>query len=74
MPIVMTGVLIAITLLWMRVTSVIITIGPLWLDITPFDDLVQFAAIEPDTATLRAVVDFDALPIRHRQRCFTCGT
>lgn len=26
------------------------------------DDLVEFAAIEPDTAALRADIDFDALP------------
>lgn len=30
-----------------------------------FDDLVEFAAIEPDAATLRAIVDFNALPFAH---------
>jgi hypothetical protein len=29
------------------------------------DDLVEFAAIEPDAATLRTVVDLDALAISH---------
>ena len=29
------------------------------------DDLVEFAAIEPDAATLRAIVDLDALPFAH---------
>src|SRR5688500_16554 len=30
------------------------------------DDLVQFTAIEPDTAALRAMVDFDAFTTRDR--------
>src|SRR3546814_4346342 len=29
------------------------------------DDLVEFAAIEPDPTTLRAIVDLDALPLAH---------
>src|SRR3546814_12510692 len=29
------------------------------------DDLVEFAAIEPDPTTLRAIVDLDALPLPH---------
>lgn len=29
------------------------------------DDLVEFAAIEPDPATLRAIVDLDALALAH---------
>ena len=32
------------------------------------DDLVELAAIEPDAAALRAIVDFDALPFAHHQR------
>ena len=31
----------------------------------PFDDLVEFAAIEPDPATLRAIVNLDALALAH---------
>src|SRR5690606_32861776 len=31
------------------------------------DDLVELAAIEPDAAAFRAVVDLDALPVRHQQ-------
>ena len=41
----------------------------------PFKDLVQFTTIQPDTAALRAIVNFDALPIRHDQVNFnTSGT
>ena len=29
------------------------------------DDLVEFAAIEPDPTTLRAIVDLDALALAH---------
>ena len=29
------------------------------------DDLVEFAAIEPDPTALRAIVDLDALPLAH---------
>ncbi len=32
------------------------------------DDLVQLAAIEPDTTALRAIVDFNALPLAHHKR------
>jgi hypothetical protein len=31
----------------------------------PFDDLVEFAAVEPDAPALRAIVDLDALPLGH---------
>ena len=31
------------------------------------DDLVELAAVEPDAAALRAIVDLDALPVAHRQ-------
>src|SRR5690606_16351269 len=31
------------------------------------DDLVELAAIEPHAAALRAIVDLDALPVRHQQ-------
>jgi len=66
MPIVMTGGLIAITLLRVRAAAIVVMVGPLWLDITPFNDLVEFAAIEPDAPALGAVVDLDALPFGHR--------
>src|SRR5690606_10567415 len=40
-----------------------------------FDDLVQLAAIEPHTAALGAVIDFDSLPFGHDQVLgFTNGT
>lgn len=29
----------------------------------PFDDLVEFASIEPNPPALRTIIDFDALPI-----------
>ena len=32
-----------------------------------FDDLVEFATVEPDPATLRAIVDLDALALAHNQ-------
>ena len=32
----------------------------------PFDNLVQFTAVKPDAASLRAIVNLDALPIAHR--------
>src|SRR5688500_2557610 len=32
------------------------------------DDLVELAAVEPDAAALRAIVDLDPLPIAHRER------
>src|SRR5690606_6251013 len=32
----------------------------------PLDDLVELAAIEPDAAALRTIVDLDALPGRHQ--------
>ena len=32
------------------------------------DDLVEFAAVEPDAAALRALVDLDALAFAHYQR------
>lgn len=35
--------------------------------ISPLDDLVEFAAIEPNTTALGAVVDLDALPLTHDQ-------
>ena len=34
---------------------------------TALDDLVEFAAIEPHAATIRAIVDLDALTIAHDQ-------
>ena len=33
------------------------------------DDLVQLAAVEPDAAAVRAVIDFDALAFGHGQPC-----
>ena len=33
-----------------------------------FNNLVKFAAIKPDAAALRAIVNLDALPVAHRQR------
>jgi hypothetical protein len=33
-----------------------------------FDNLVKFAAIKPDAAALRAIINLDALPVAHRQR------
>ena len=36
------------------------------------DDLVEFAAIEPDAATLRAIVDLDALPLAHHEIDAAC--
>jgi hypothetical protein len=30
-----------------------------------FDDLVKFAPVQPDAATLGAIVNFDALPFGH---------
>src|SRR5690606_15930586 len=32
------------------------------------DDLVELAAVEPDAAALRAIVDLDPLAVAHRQR------
>ena len=29
------------------------------------DDFVEFAAVQPDSAALRALIDFDALPLTH---------
>ena len=29
------------------------------------DDFVEFAAVQPDSAALRAIIDFDALPLTH---------
>lgn len=34
---------------------------------TALDNLVELASIEPNTPALRAVVDFDALPLAHEQ-------
>jgi hypothetical protein len=39
-----------------------------------FDDLVELAAIEPDSATLRAIIDLDSLPVAHHQRNLADGT
>lgn len=39
----------------------------------PFDDLVEFATIEPDTPASRAIVDLDALAIRHDEIDPTVG-
>src|SRR3546814_18637941 len=36
------------------------------------DDLVEFAAIEPDPTTLRAIVDLDALPLAHDEIDAAC--
>ena len=33
------------------------------------DDLVQFAAVEPDAAAVRAVVDLDAVALAHHEGC-----
>lgn len=38
--------------------------------IRAFDDLVKFAAIEPNAAALRAIIDFHALTLRHDERGF----
>lgn len=38
-----------------------------------FDDLVEFAAIEPDSPALRAIIDFDALPLAHDEIDFANG-
>jgi hypothetical protein len=37
----------------------------------PFNDLVQFAAVKPDAAALWAIVDLNALSLRHNQRNLT---
>jgi len=37
------------------------------------DDLVEFAAIEPDAAALGTIVDFHTLPVAHDQRYLTNG-
>jgi hypothetical protein len=34
---------------------------------TALDDLVEFAAVEPDAAALRAVIDLDTLPVAHME-------
>jgi hypothetical protein len=39
-----------------------------------FDDLVQFSAIKPDAAALRAIVDFHSVPIGHHKCCSVDGT
>src|SRR3546814_13642863 len=36
------------------------------------DDLVEFAAIEPDPTTLLAIVDLDALPLAHDEIDAAC--
>ena len=33
-----------------------------------FDNLVEFTAIKPDAAALRAIINLDALPVAHGQR------
>ena len=33
----------------------------------PLDDLVKFSPVKPDTATFRAVIDFDPLTFGHDQ-------
>src|SRR5688500_5207803 len=38
------------------------------------DDLVELTAVEPDTATGRAVVDLDTLAIGHEERGAVSGT
>ena len=51
-------------------------IGVLWRRFTrggcgwaaAFDNLVEFSAIKPHAAALRAIVNLDALPVAHRQR------
>ncbi len=40
----------------------------------PLDDLVQLAAVQPDAAARRAVVDLDSLPLRHLQNGLILGT
>lgn len=32
-----------------------------------FDDLVEFAAIQPDSTAFRAIIDFDSLSLGHHQ-------
>lgn len=32
-----------------------------------FDDLIQLTAIKPNTATLRAIINLDTLPVAHRK-------
>jgi hypothetical protein len=49
-------------------------LGRLVLD-GAFDDLVEFATIEPDSTALGTVVDFDALTVGHNQiHFFAYGT
>src|SRR5919109_3146504 len=38
------------------------------------DDFVEFAAVQPDAATLRAIIDFYALPVCHLQLDLTRRT
>jgi len=40
---------------------------------TPFQDLVEFAAIEPYAPALGAVVDLDALAFGHHEGCVTAS-
>lgn len=35
--------------------------------IGPLDDLIELAAVEPDATAFRAVIDFDAISVRHHQ-------
>jgi len=34
---------------------------------TAFDDLVQLTPIQPDAPALRAIINFDPLPVAHNQ-------
>jgi hypothetical protein len=43
------------------------TIGGRGLLGAAFNDLVEFAAIQPDSPALGAVINFDSLPLGHQQ-------
>lgn len=40
---------------------------------TAFDDLVQFAAIEPDPTALGTIINLNSLPFAHDEIHTTCG-
>jgi hypothetical protein len=49
-----------------RVASVVVVIA-IGEPRRALDDLVEFAAVEPDAAALRSEIDFDTLPVADRE-------
>src|SRR5687768_11391849 len=64
----------AVVALLVVVIVIVVAVVVTFVGLGALDDLVEFAAVEPDASALGAVVDLDALSVGHDQGEVATGT